>query len=65
MNKVDEIEELEDEYCEVEPYTTFDLNWTCKERLEDNTEYDIPIAKAILCECSNCGKKYEYFYEPY
>lgn len=65
MSKADEIEELDDEYCEVEANTTFDLAWNCKECKEDNIEYDIPIAKLILCECGNCGKKYEYYYDPY
>lgn len=65
MLSKEEIEELDDEYCEVEPDTTFNLDWSCKECEEDNTEYNIPIAKEIICECSNCGKKYKYCYDPY
>ena len=67
MDKIknDEIEELDDEYAEVEPDTSFDLMWKCKECGSENVEYNIPIEKRIICTCENCNKQYEYYYEPY
>ena len=61
----DEIEELDDEYAEVEPDTSFDLMWKCKECGSENVEYNIPIAERIICTCVKCNKQYEYYYEPY
>lgn len=61
----DEIEELEDENCDIETRTEFDLGWICKKCGEQNREYDIPIENLIIVNCNNCGKRYEYFYEPY
>ena len=61
----DEIEELDDEYAEVEPYTSFDLMWKCKECGSKNVEYNIPLEEKIICPCENCNKQYEYYYEPY
>lgn len=62
---MENIEELEEINCEIETRTEFDLNWTCASCKEENTEYDIPIEQLIICTCSNCGKRYEYYYEPY
>lgn len=59
------IEELEEVNCEIEARTEFDLNWTCTNCKEENTEYDIPIEQLIICTCNKCGKRYEYYYEPY
>ena len=61
----EEITELDEEYVEVTPDITFDLGWTCPNCGQNNVEYDIPIAKTIECNCEKCGKKYEYFYDPY
>lgn len=62
---MEDIEELDEENCEIEVRTEFDLNWTCSNCKEENTEYDIPIEKFIICTCKNCKKRYEYYYEPY
>ena len=61
----EEIEELESENCDIERRIEFDLSWTCKKCGEENTEYDIPIEHLMIVNCGNCGKRYEYFYEPY
>lgn len=61
----DEIEELDDEYAEVEPDVSFDLSWKCKECGSENVEYNIPIEELIICTCEKCNKQYEYYYEPY
>mgnify|MGYP000136409892 FL=1 len=61
----DEIEELDDEYAEVEPDVSFDLSWKCKECGSENVEYNIPIEERIICTCEKCNKQYEYYYEPY
>ena len=61
----DEIEELDDEYAEVEPYVSVDLSWICKEGGSENVEYNIPIEERIICTCEKCNKQYEYYYEPY
>jgi len=53
---MEEIEELDDENCEIETRVEFDLNWTCSKCKEDNTEYDIPVEQLIICTCNNCGK---------
>lgn len=58
------IEELEEENCEVETRTEFDLYWTCKNCGKEHTEYDI-YTGLIRLNCDNCGKKYEYYYDPY
>jgi hypothetical protein len=65
MNENDEIEELDDEYAEVEPDVHFDLSWICKECGNTNVEYNIPVAKNIICTCGKCNKQYKYYYEPY
>lgn len=39
MNENDEIEELDDEYAEVEPDVHFDLSWICKECGNTNIRY--------------------------
>lgn len=58
MDKIekDEIEELDDEYAEVEPDTSFDLMWKCKECGSENVEYNIPLEERIICTCENCNK---------
>lgn len=60
MDKIekDEIEELDDEYAEVEPDTSFDLMWKCKECGSENVEYNIPLEERIICTCENCNKQY-------
>lgn len=60
MDKIekDEIEELDDEYAEVEPDTSFDLMWKCKECGSENVEYKIPLEERIICTCENCNKQY-------
>lgn len=65
MKEKNEIEELDDEYAEVEPDVSFDLMWKCKECGSENVEYNIPIAETIICTCEKCNKQYEYYYEPY
>lgn len=65
MKENDEIDELDDEYAEVEPDVSFDLSWKCKECGSENVEYNIPIAEEIICTCEKCNKQYEYYYEPY
>ena len=58
----EEIEELEDDDVEVEQCCTFDLNWICKNCGADNTEYDIPLEGNVICVCSECSKKYQYYH---
>ena len=60
-----DIEELDDEYAEVEPDVNFDLSWKCKKCGNENVEYNIPIYERIICTCEKCNKQYEYYYEPY
>ena len=62
---MEEIEELEEESCEVETRTEFDLSWTCKKCGEENVEYDIPAETPMIVDCNNCGKRYEYYYQLY
>lgn len=65
MKENDEIEELDDEYAEVEPDVSFDLSWKCKKCGSENVEYNISIEERIICTCEKCNKQYEYYYEPY
>lgn len=62
---MEDIEELDEENCEIETRVEFDLNWTCANCKKENTEYDISIEQLIICTCDNCKKRYEYYYEPY
>ena len=62
---MEDIEELDEENCEIETRTEFDLNWTCDNCKAENTEYNIPIEQLIICICDKCKKRYEYLYEPY
>ena len=65
MEKEDEIEELDEECCEIDTRTEFDLNWTCPNCKEENTEYDIPVETLTICTCENCNKKYKYYTSVY
>lgn len=60
-----ELEELEEENCEIETRTEFDLTWTCANCKREHIEFDIPIEELIILTCDKCGKRYEYYYEPY
>lgn len=65
MKTADEIEELDEEYCEIDVRTELNLYWTCPNCKEENTEYDIPAEALITCTCENCNKKYEYYTSVY
>lgn len=60
-----DIEELDEEYCEIDERMEFDLNWTCPNCKKENTEYDIPVETLIICTCENCNKNYEYYTQVY
>lgn len=60
-----DIEELDEECCEIDERMEFDLNWTCPNCKKENTEYDISVETLIICTCENCNKKYEYYTQIY
>ncbi len=62
----EELEELvENKDFEVEQRVENDLSWKCKNCGQENVEYDIAYEEEIICECSECGKKYSAYYCPY
>lgn len=65
MKTADEMEELDEEYCEITTRTEFDLCWTCPNCKQENTEYGIRVETLITCTCENCNKKYEYYTQVY
>ena len=62
---MEDIEELDEENAEVEEYISSDLSWTCKKCGKENVEYNIPTFEQVICVCTACGKKYEYYHYPY
>lgn len=63
---MEDVEELDDENCKVEPDTKFDLYWKCPNcGYDDNAEYNIDYGEAIECICEKCNKKYSYYWNPY
>ena len=62
---MEDIEELQEENCEIETRTEFDLNWTCANCKREHIELDIPIRELTIFTCHKCGKRYEYYCEPY
>ena len=61
----EEIEELDEECCEINERMEFDLSWTCPNCKAENTEYDIPVETSLLCTCYNCKKSYTYYTQIY
>lgn len=57
----EDIEELDYENAEIEYIVRLDLNWTCKSCGAENCEYDVPGDGNIICICTECQKKYQYY----